>query len=163
MTEQRLTSDVGPPWRVVPESPQRRTVGSYTDELRKILQREARAQEEAHVREEALLHQMDQLIQEQEEVLRRLFAWREDAANRIASLTPRQREIMDLVLAGHPNKNIAADLGLSSRTIESHRAVIMKKTGSKSLPALARLALAAALNDVPEMQSATNNLPGGKP
>ena len=54
-------------------------------------------------------------------------------------------QIMDLVLAGHPSKNIAADLGISQRTVENHRASIMKKTGSKSLPALARLALAAAV------------------
>ena len=71
------------------------------------------------------------------------FAWREAAANHIAGLTPRQREIMEMVLAGHPSKNIAADLHISQRTVENHRAAIMKKTGSKSLPALARLALAA--------------------
>ncbi len=74
----------------------------------------------------------------------KLSAWHEDAVTRLASLTARQCQIMDLVLAGHPNKNIAADLGLSQRTVENHRAAIMKKTGSKSLPALARLALAAA-------------------
>ena len=51
---------------------------------------------------------------------------------------------MTMVLAGIPNKNIAADLGISQRTVENHRASIMKKTGSKSLPALARLALVAA-------------------
>jgi two-component system CheB/CheR fusion protein len=77
-------------------------------------------------------------------------AWREDAANHLAGLTPRQREIMELVLAGHPSKNIAADLGISQRTVENHRASIMKKTGSKSLPALARLALAAARNGADE-------------
>ena len=69
---------------------------------------------------------------------------RETAATRVASLTTRQRQIMDLVLAGHPSKNIAADLGISQRTVENHRAAIMKKTGSKSLPALIRMALAAA-------------------
>jgi two-component system CheB/CheR fusion protein len=74
----------------------------------------------------------------------KLFAWREDAASHIAGLTARQRQIMELVLAGHPSKNIAADLGISQRTVENHRASIMKKTGSRSLPALARLALTAA-------------------
>ena len=74
----------------------------------------------------------------------KLSAWREEAADRVASLTPRERQIMELVLAGHPSKNIAADLGISQRTVENHRAAIMKRTGSKSLPALARLALAAA-------------------
>ena len=80
----------------------------------------------------------------------KLSAWREDAANHVARLTPRQHEIMALVLAGHPSKNIAADLGISQRTVENHRATIMKKTGSKSVPALARLALAAAWNDTDE-------------
>ncbi len=74
----------------------------------------------------------------------KLSAWRQDAAGRIARLTPRQRQIMELVLAGHPSKNIAADLRIGQRTVENHRAAIMKRTGSKSLPALARLALAAA-------------------
>ena len=73
----------------------------------------------------------------------KLFAWQEDAASHVGGLTPRQHQIMDLVLAGHHSKNIAADLGISQRTVENHRAAIMKKTGSKSLPALARLALAA--------------------
>ena len=79
----------------------------------------------------------------------KLFAWQEAAARHMAGLTFRQRQIMDLVLAGHPSKNIAADLGISQRTVENHRASVMKKTGSRSLPALARLALAAASNDAP--------------
>jgi two-component system CheB/CheR fusion protein len=74
----------------------------------------------------------------------KLTAWREAAAAHVAGLTARQRQIMEMVLAGHPSKNIAADLGISQRTVENHRASIMKRTGSKSLPALARLALAAA-------------------
>ncbi|MGA3403633.1 MAG: chemotaxis protein CheB, partial [Acetobacteraceae bacterium] len=74
----------------------------------------------------------------------KLLAWHDAAASHVADLTPRQRQIMELVLAGHPSKNIAADLHISQRTVENHRASIMKKTGSRSLPALARLALAAA-------------------
>jgi two-component system CheB/CheR fusion protein len=74
----------------------------------------------------------------------KLAAWREDAVRHMAGLTQRQKEIMKMVLAGCPSKNIAADLGISQRTVENHRAEIMKRTGAKSLPALARLAIAAA-------------------
>ena len=70
-------------------------------------------------------------------------ASRETAALRVASLTTRQRQILELVLAGHPSKNIAVDLGISQRTVDNHRAAIMRKTGSKSLPALVRTAIAA--------------------
>jgi FixJ family two-component response regulator len=73
-----------------------------------------------------------------------LLTWRDAAMKHIAGLTPRQRQIMELVLAGNPSKNIATDLGISIRTVENHRATIMKKTGSRSLPSLACLALAAA-------------------
>ncbi|WP_264582804.1 response regulator transcription factor [Rhodoblastus acidophilus] len=72
-----------------------------------------------------------------------MVAWREAAAAQIEGLTPRQRQIMERVLAGAPSKNIAADLGISQRTVENHRAEIMKRTGAKSLPELARLAVAA--------------------
>ncbi len=73
----------------------------------------------------------------------KLSARREAATISIAGLTTRQRQVMDLVLAGHPSKNIATDLGVSQRTVENHRAAVMKKTGSRSIPALIRLALAA--------------------
>jgi two-component system CheB/CheR fusion protein len=68
---------------------------------------------------------------------------RDAAARRIAGLTARQREILDLVLAGQPSKNIAADLGISLRTVENHRAKIARRTGSKTLPALIRTAACA--------------------
>lgn len=87
----------------------------------------------------------------------KLHARRDVAAGHIAGLTSRQREIMDMVLAGHPSKNIAADLGISQRTVENHRASIMKKTGSKSLPALARLALAATWEDAEEPESTSEH------
>ena len=79
-----------------------------------------------------------------------LSAWRNVAAQQIAGLTLRQRQVMTMVLAGEPSKNIAADLGISQRTVENHRASIMLRTGAKSLPALARLAMVAA-----EFQKAT--------
>ena len=80
----------------------------------------------------------------------KLFAWREAAANHAANLTQREREVMDLVLAGQSSKNIATDLRISQRTVENHRASIMKKTGSKSLPALARWAMAASWSGADE-------------
>jgi two-component system, chemotaxis family, CheB/CheR fusion protein len=84
---------------------------------------------------------------EQTEDASQRCAGREAAAKRLARLTPRQREIMDLVLAGRPSKNFADDLGVSPRTVENHRAAIMRKTGSKSLPDLVRLAISSASDD----------------
>jgi PAS domain S-box-containing protein len=78
----------------------------------------------------------------------KVASWREAAAVRLAALTPRQRQIMTLVLAGHANKKIAADLGIHQRTVENHRAEVMRRTGSASLPDLARLALSATWSDV---------------
>ena len=61
----------------------------------------------------------------------------------IAALTTREREVMQLMVAGKPSKVIARELAISARTVENHRAAIMKKMGAKSLPALARVAMAA--------------------
>jgi two-component system CheB/CheR fusion protein len=93
-----------------------------------------------------LLASIERALEQSRDATKR-SAWRESAAKHIAGLTSRQRQIMELVLAGHPSKNIAADLGVSQRTVENHRAAMMRKTGTKSLPELARLALAAASND----------------
>lgn len=69
-----------------------------------------------------------------------------DGARGLRGLTSRQREIMELVVAGHPSKIIAASLGISQRTVENHRASIMRKTSSTSIPALVRLSIGAAVN-----------------
>jgi DNA-binding CsgD family transcriptional regulator len=69
---------------------------------------------------------------------------RETAATCVASLTSRQRQILNLVLVGHPSKNIAADLGISQRTVDNHPRGNHEEDGSRSLPALIRTAIAAA-------------------
>jgi two-component system, chemotaxis family, CheB/CheR fusion protein len=68
---------------------------------------------------------------------------RKIAAAKIESLTPRHREILDMVLAGSPSRNIARDLQFSQRTVDNHRAAIMRKVDARSLSALIRFALAA--------------------
>lgn len=97
---------------------------------------------EKPVRLPDLLEGIDRALHQSRNAGARL-AWQAAAAASIAGLTTRQRDILTMVLAGQPSKNIAADLGISQRTVENHRAAIMHKTGTRSLPALARLALAA--------------------
>ena len=63
-----------------------------------------------------------------------------ELANRLATLTPREREVMEQVVAGKPNKQIAADLGTGEQNIKLHRAHIMKKMGVQSLADLVRVA-----------------------
>lgn len=74
---------------------------------------------------------------------------RQAARNVLAGLTERQQEIMERLLLGQPNKIIADDLGISQRTVENHRAAIMARTATKSLPALARLAMLARQRPAP--------------
>jgi two-component system CheB/CheR fusion protein len=89
-----------------------------------------------------LLASVARALEQSADVAKRAV-WREEAAAKMAALTSRQQEIMVMVLAGQPSKNIAADLGISRRTVENHRAAIMRRTGATSLPALARLSMAA--------------------
>jgi two-component system response regulator FixJ len=62
---------------------------------------------------------------------------------RFGQLTPREREVMELVVAGLPNKTIAFRLQIAVRTVEIHRARVMEKTGARNLAQLVRLALQA--------------------
>jgi two-component system CheB/CheR fusion protein len=70
-------------------------------------------------------------------------SWRKAVAMRIAGLTKREREVMDLVVAGLANKDISARLGINQRTVETHRAAVMKKMGASSLSELVRLEMSA--------------------
>jgi two-component system CheB/CheR fusion protein len=64
-----------------------------------------------------------------------------EAARRMAGLTVRERQVMDLVVEGNPNKQIAYVLGINQRTVETHRATVMKKIGARSLPELIHLTI----------------------
>jgi two-component system CheB/CheR fusion protein len=70
-------------------------------------------------------------------------AMQKSALDHLADLTPRQQQIVSLMLRGQPSKIIAADLGISQRTVENHRAAIMKKMGAKSLVDLCEITLEA--------------------
>ena len=71
----------------------------------------------------------------------------EEAGLRIASLTPRERDVLEGLALGLPNKTIAYDLGLSPRTVEIHRANLMHKLGVHSLSEALRIAFAAGMDE----------------
>jgi FixJ family two-component response regulator len=65
----------------------------------------------------------------------------EDIRGKIATLTPREREVFDRVAEGQANKVVAIDLNISERTVEIHRSQVMHKTGARSLADLVRMKL----------------------
>lgn len=72
-----------------------------------------------------------------------LEAQRQEIAGRLASLSQREREVLDALVEGKPNKVIAFDLGISARTVEVYRANLMHKMQVKSLSELVRLTMLA--------------------
>jgi two-component system response regulator FixJ len=68
-----------------------------------------------------------------------------EAAERLAVLSRREREVLDALMAGHPNKVIAFDLGISVRTVEVHRARMMSRLGVRQLAEAIRLAVMARM------------------
>jgi two-component system response regulator FixJ len=68
-----------------------------------------------------------------------------DAAKRVAELSPRERQVLDALIAGRITKQIAYDLGISVRTVEVHRARMLDRLGTRTLAEAVRLAVMAAL------------------
>ncbi len=71
----------------------------------------------------------------------------DEAAVRLEVLTPREKDVLQGLVRGHPNKTIAYDLGISPRTVEIHRANLMSKLGVVSLSEALRIAFTAGLGD----------------
>jgi len=97
------------------------------------------------VRDEDLLKAIRQAV-EKDRVCRQERAETVAIEERLATLTPREREVLALVVAGKLNKQTAAELGTVEKTIKVHRARVMEKMGASSLAELVRLAQRAGIS-----------------
>jgi len=91
-------------------------------------------------REEALLEKIEAAL-EQDREQRKSLDEKQEIVRRVKSLTPREREIMERMIAGQANKVIAIELEISQRTVEIHRSRVMHKMGTHSLAHLVRMVL----------------------
>ena len=144
MRTRQLARDAASPSNILTFVPPARPADACDD--RELARQETQLRE-ALAKVQALRRRQTEILQPPKaDIVRALFATREAAGCRFATLTSREHEVLQLVLAGRRNKIIAWELAISQRTVEGHRASIMHKTGAKSIPALAQLAIAAAWN-----------------
>lgn len=90
--------------------------------------------------QEKLLQAINEALALQQQDVRHSVA-RNEALNLFASLTPRETEVMEFVVGGKHNRDIAAELGISTRTVEVHKARMMDKLGVNSVADLVRMRL----------------------
>jgi two-component system response regulator FixJ len=91
-------------------------------------------------RDQELIDKIQRALKENER-LRREFSQHDEILGRLAKLTPREKEVMDLVIEGKANKVVAQKLGLSQRTVEIHRARVMEKMEAGSVAELVRMVM----------------------
>jgi FixJ family two-component response regulator len=91
-------------------------------------------------REQDLLDKINQALQLDREQ-RSILQEKQAIIERMEKLTPREREVMDMMIDGNANKVIAIDLGISQRTVEIHRSRVMEKMGTHSLAHLVRMVI----------------------
>ena len=88
---------------------------------------------------------LDKRLEDRERDAKRI-----EIKEKFAALSPRERQVLDGLIAGNPNKTIAFDLGISPRTVEVYRANLMTKMDANSLSELVRLAIVAGVIAAPE-------------
>lgn len=94
--------------------------------------------------DEAVLAAVHSALNQQDKAVKR-EAERAEIQDRLTALSNRERQVLDGLVAGHPNKTIAYDLGISPRTVEIYRANVMTKMDASSLSDLVRMALIAGV------------------
>jgi FixJ family two-component response regulator len=94
-------------------------------------------------RDQDLLDKINHALQ-QDAGNRTMLARKAEVVRRLATLTPREHQVMEMVVDGAANKVIAIDLDLSERTVEIHRAKVMEKMGARSVAHLVKLQLSVA-------------------
>ena len=97
---------------------------------------------EKPTRDQVLLDRVHQAL-ELDRRTRASLASRADAVARYARLSKREVEVLKLIIAGNANKVIAGELGRSTKTVEAHRAAIMRKLGARSIAEVVRIVLLA--------------------
>ncbi len=111
---------------------------------------------------QALLERIGEMIEADRHACQ-LEAKLTNAAKELARLTPRQRQVLDGLLAGKRNKIIADELGLSPKTVDVHRFRIMQRLAADSLADLIRLVLVASHPGTPSGQLSVSAAPNGPP
>lgn len=93
-------------------------------------------------RDQDLIDRINRALEKDRE-MRGQLKERDEIRRRMSQLTPREREVLELVTQGKANKVIAGDLNVSQRTVEIHRARVMEKMGANSLAHLVRMVIEA--------------------